>query len=96
MELLKEENASRASHAVAAVEAPVAGAAAHGQGATEIAGGRVALEVRELLLLVLQAFKRRRHRTLEDDLGVLELNGGETAKIGLKRGDKVLYPGLPK
>jgi uncharacterized membrane protein (UPF0127 family) len=29
-------------------------------------------------------------------LGVLELNGGEAAKIGLKRGDKVLYPGLPK
>jgi len=29
-------------------------------------------------------------------LGVLELNGGEAAKIELKRGDKVLYPGLPK
>ena len=27
-------------------------------------------------------------------VGVLELNGGEAAKIGLKRGDKVLYPGL--
>ena len=26
--------------------------------------------------------------------GVLELNGGEAAKIGLKPGDKVLYPGL--
>lgn len=28
-------------------------------------------------------------------IGVLELNGGEAAKIGLRRGDKVLYPGLP-
>ena len=28
--------------------------------------------------------------------GVLELNGGEAAKIGLKRGDKVLYPGIAK
>jgi uncharacterized membrane protein (UPF0127 family) len=27
-------------------------------------------------------------------VGVLELNGGEAAKIRLKRGDKVLYPGL--
>jgi uncharacterized membrane protein (UPF0127 family) len=27
-------------------------------------------------------------------VAVLELNGGEAAKIGLKRGDKVLYPGL--
>jgi hypothetical protein len=27
-------------------------------------------------------------------VGVLELNGGEAAKIGLKRGDKVIYPGL--
>ena len=26
-------------------------------------------------------------------VGVLELNGGEAAKIGLKRGDKVRYPG---
>jgi uncharacterized membrane protein (UPF0127 family) len=29
-------------------------------------------------------------------IGVLELNGGEAAKIGLKPGDKVLYPGLAK
>jgi len=29
-------------------------------------------------------------------VGVLELNGGEAGKIGLKRGDKVLYPGLAK
>jgi uncharacterized membrane protein (UPF0127 family) len=29
-------------------------------------------------------------------VGVLELNGGEAARIGLKRGDKVLYPGLAK
>jgi hypothetical protein len=29
-------------------------------------------------------------------VGVLELNGGEAAKIGLKRGDKVLYPGIAK
>jgi len=28
--------------------------------------------------------------------GVLELNGGEADKIGLKRGDKVLYPSLAK
>ena len=27
-------------------------------------------------------------------VGVLELNGGEAGKIGLKRGDKVIYPGL--
>jgi hypothetical protein len=27
-------------------------------------------------------------------VAVLELNGGEAAKIRLKRGDKVLYPGL--
>ena len=29
-----------------------------------------------------------------DIVGVLELNGGEAGKIGLKQGDKVLYPGL--
>jgi uncharacterized membrane protein (UPF0127 family) len=29
-------------------------------------------------------------------VGVLELNAGEAAKIGLKRGDKVIYPGLAK
>jgi uncharacterized membrane protein (UPF0127 family) len=28
--------------------------------------------------------------------GVLELNAGEADKIGLKRGDKVIYPGLAK
>ena len=28
--------------------------------------------------------------------GVLELKGGEADKIGLKRGDKVIYPGLAK
>lgn len=27
-------------------------------------------------------------------VGVLELKGGEADRIGLKRGDKVLYPGL--
>ena len=27
---------------------------------------------------------------------VLELNGGEAGKIGLRRGDKVIYPGLAK
>jgi uncharacterized protein len=27
-------------------------------------------------------------------VGVLELNAGEADKIGLKRGDKVVYPGL--
>ncbi len=27
-------------------------------------------------------------------VGVLELNAGEADKIGLKRGDKVIYPGL--
>ena len=26
--------------------------------------------------------------------GVLELNAGQAAKIGLKRGDRVIYPGL--
>ncbi len=31
-----------------------------------------------------------------DVVGVLELNAGEAAKIGLKRGDKVIYPGLAK
>jgi uncharacterized membrane protein (UPF0127 family) len=29
-------------------------------------------------------------------VGVLELNAGEADKIGLKRGDKVIYPGLAK
>jgi uncharacterized membrane protein (UPF0127 family) len=29
-------------------------------------------------------------------VAVLELNGGEADKIGLKRGDKVIYPGLAK
>ncbi len=29
-----------------------------------------------------------------DVVGVLELKGGEAARIGLKRGDKVVYPGL--
>jgi uncharacterized membrane protein (UPF0127 family) len=29
-------------------------------------------------------------------VGVLELNGGAAAKIGLKRGDLVVYPGLGK
>ncbi|MGA9603197.1 MAG: DUF192 domain-containing protein [Methyloceanibacter sp.] len=29
-----------------------------------------------------------------DVVGVLELNGGEAGKIGLRRGDKVIYPGL--
>lgn len=28
--------------------------------------------------------------------GVLELNAGQADKIGLKRGDKVIYPGLAK
>ena len=27
-------------------------------------------------------------------VGVLELNGGEAQRIGLKRGDRVVYPGL--
>jgi len=27
-------------------------------------------------------------------IGVLELNAGQAAKIGLKRGDRVVYPGL--
>jgi uncharacterized membrane protein (UPF0127 family) len=31
-----------------------------------------------------------------DVVGVLELNAGQAAKIGLKRGDKVVYPGLAK
>jgi uncharacterized membrane protein (UPF0127 family) len=31
-----------------------------------------------------------------DVVGVLELNAGEVGKIGLKRGDKVIYPGLSK
>ncbi len=31
-----------------------------------------------------------------DIVGVLELNAGEASKIGLKRGDKVIYPGLAK
>src|SRR5215471_19261956 len=30
-----------------------------------------------------------------DVVGVLELNAGEANKIGLKRGDQVIYPGLP-
>lgn len=29
-----------------------------------------------------------------DVAGVLELNAGQAAKIGLKRGDRVIYPGL--
>jgi uncharacterized protein len=31
-----------------------------------------------------------------DIVAVLELNGGEADKIGLKRGDKVIYPGLAR
>ena len=31
-----------------------------------------------------------------DVLGVLEVNAGTAAKIGLKPGDKVVYPGLLK
>jgi uncharacterized protein len=31
-----------------------------------------------------------------DVMGVLELNAGEAGKIGLKRGDKVIYPGIAK
>ena len=31
-----------------------------------------------------------------DIVGVLELNAGEAGKIGLRRGDKVIYPGLAK
>jgi uncharacterized membrane protein (UPF0127 family) len=31
-----------------------------------------------------------------DVTGVLELNAGQADKIGLKRGDKVIYPGLAK
>jgi uncharacterized protein len=31
-----------------------------------------------------------------DVVGVLELNAGEADKIGLKQGDKVIYPGLTK
>jgi len=31
-----------------------------------------------------------------DVVGVLELNAGEADKIGLKRGDQVIYPGLAK
>jgi len=31
-----------------------------------------------------------------DVVAVLELNGGEADKIGLKPGDKVIYPGLAK
>lgn len=41
---------SGAAHAVAAVEAAVAGAAADGEGAAVVAGGGVALEVGELLV----------------------------------------------
>jgi uncharacterized protein len=29
-----------------------------------------------------------------DVIGVIELNAGEAAKIGLKQGDRVVYPGL--
>jgi hypothetical protein len=29
-----------------------------------------------------------------DVVGVLELNAGQAGKIGLKRGDRVIYPGL--
>ena len=43
---------SRAAHAVAAVEAAVAGAAADGESAAIVAGGRVALEVGELAVLL--------------------------------------------
>ena len=46
---------SRASHAVAAVEAAVAGAAADGQRTAVVAGGGVALEVGELAVLLAEA-----------------------------------------
>ena len=77
----------RASHAVAAVEAAVAGAAADGQGPAVVAGGGVALEVGELPVPLARgrrrrelAGERRRGRLgvmrPQDGLGVLEVGDG--------------------
>ena len=49
---------SRASHAVAAVEAAIARAAPDGQGTAVVAGRGVALEVGELLSRVLRSLRR--------------------------------------
>ena len=52
-------DSSRTAHAVAAVEAAVAGAAADGQSAAVVAGRRVALEVGELAVLLAQTIGER-------------------------------------
>ena len=51
------------------------------------------------ILLASPAFSSRTPTTSPSDgdvVAVLELNGGEADKIGLKPGDKVIYPGLAK
>ena len=66
---------SRAAHAVAAVEAAVAGAATDGQGAAVVAGGGVALEVGELLLASFGAVFQRRDGRLDGDVPVVRPRG---------------------
>src|SRR3954454_18599253 len=83
---------SRAPHAVPAVEAAVAGAAADGQGAAVVAGGGVALEVGELAVLLAEVDGvpdfdhlgggrglRGRGLGTHDGLGVLEVGDGRAA-----------------
>jgi len=92
---------SRAAHAVAAVEAAVAGAAADGESAAIVAGRRVALEVGELAVLLAQTVGegsfRNRYRRLggsllvgpgtHDGLGVLEIgDGGRANAVDLEHG----------
>jgi len=43
-----------------------------------------------------EPFSTRSIHSGGDVVGVLELNAGQAARIGLKLGDKVVYPGLAK
>lgn len=61
----------RAAHAVAAVEATIAGTAADGQRPAVVAGGGIALEVSELAVLLAQPVDGDwvGHRRLDDGCG---------------------------
>src|SRR5947209_16926152 len=72
---------SRAAHRVTAVEAAVAGAATDGQGAAVVAGGGVALEVRELLVADFGAFADHGERGRRRETG--RRRSGTAAKNGL-------------
>ena len=65
MQVRRELAGSRAAHAVAAVEAAVAGAATDGQGTAVVASRGIALEVGELAVLLAEALGRRSARGWE-------------------------------